>query len=552
MLGWCHPALTVRNSPPLLNKVLFAPARATTEDALRCQVVGASDPDGDQVRIRWNWYEGEAPLAVEGPVLAAEYTKRDHTYQCRATPSDGTLNGEAMTAEGEVQNAAPQIVKASILPRLPTTVDGLTCEANGVSDADGDPLTMTYRWTVNGVDSDIKASALPATVTRAGDTVICAIQADDGSLQSNSTAASAIRVQNTPPSVESAHISPLNVTRATSPKCEPKTVVDLDEDAVSFRTVWRVNGRVLGRTNQLPARLVRKGDELECAITPFDGSVEGAAVSASRVVGNTTPTIQSVRISPEVPRHGVALRCETEGVFDLDEDRLSTIFRWWRGEEQLAATGEYLAAEFVTKNQEYMCAASVSDGSVQAEYVRSKVVRSVNSPPLVEAVAVVPQTPTTTDPLSCETNDVRDADADPVMLTYAWFADGRDLNINAAILPAGSLVRGQKATCRVTPNDGEEDGMFKASSAVTLRNTPPSIKSVSVVPASAHTDEALACVPEEATDADDDPVSFRYSWSINGEAVGVRGARLAPNLTRRGDVLAAPCAASMVLYSVTR
>ena len=172
-------ALTVRNSPPLLNKVLFAPARATTEDALRCQVVGASDPDGDQVRIRWNWYEGEAPLAVEGPVLAAEYTKRDHTYQCRATPSDGTLNGEAMTAEGEVQNAAPQIVKASILPRLPTTVDGLTCEANGVSDADGDPLTMTYRWTVNGVDSDIKASALPATVTRAGDTVICAIQADD-------------------------------------------------------------------------------------------------------------------------------------------------------------------------------------------------------------------------------------------------------------------------------------------------------------------------------------------------------------------------------------
>ena len=128
-------------------------------------------------------------------------------------------------------------------------------------------------------------------------------------------------------------------------------MVDLDEDAVSFRTVWRVNGRVLGRTNQLPARLVRKGDELECAITPFDGSVEGAAVSASRVVGNTTPTIQSVRISPEVPRHGVALRCETEGVFDLDEDRLSTIFRWWRGEEQLAATGEYLAAEFVTKNQ---------------------------------------------------------------------------------------------------------------------------------------------------------------------------------------------------------
>ena len=161
----------------------------------------------------------------------------------------------------------------------------------------------------------------------------------------------------------------------------------------------------------------------------------------------------------------------------------------------------------------------------------------MNSPPLVEAVAVVPQTPTTTDPLSCETNDVRDADADPVMLTYAWFADGRDLNINAAILPAGSLVRGQKATCRVTPNDGEEDGMFKASSAVTLRNTPPSIKAVSVVPASAHTDEALACVPEEATDADDDPVSFRYSWSINGEAVGVRGARLAPNLTRRGDVV---------------
>ena len=98
---------TVKNSPPTLKSVRMNPEQPLSTQDLRCQVDGARDLDGDEVKLAWQWFQGTTDLQIDGPVLAADQTKRDLVYRCVATPSDGTVSGESVAAERTVSNVAP-------------------------------------------------------------------------------------------------------------------------------------------------------------------------------------------------------------------------------------------------------------------------------------------------------------------------------------------------------------------------------------------------------------------------------------------------------------
>jgi hypothetical protein len=102
-------------------------------------------------------------------------------------------------------NQAPVIDSVTLSPASPRTNDVLQSSV-AAHDADGDPLTYTFTWKVNGVIRAVKSGpnasssfdlALAGDGDR-GDTVLVEVVASDGSLQSTTASASAVVVNSAP------------------------------------------------------------------------------------------------------------------------------------------------------------------------------------------------------------------------------------------------------------------------------------------------------------------------------------------------------------------
>ena len=72
------------------------------------------------------------------------------------------------------------------------------CNASGANDIDGDAITFSYEWFVNGISSGNTATYNGAV---GGDTVYCVITPFDGSEYGTSVTSSTITIQNTAPNV---------------------------------------------------------------------------------------------------------------------------------------------------------------------------------------------------------------------------------------------------------------------------------------------------------------------------------------------------------------
>jgi hypothetical protein len=84
-----------------------------------------------------------------------------------------------------VQNTAPTAPVIRITPEAPVEGDALTCEIVTPSfDADGDVLTYTYAWEVDGAATAFDTEEVPAGETVGGETWRCAVEAADDSAAS--------------------------------------------------------------------------------------------------------------------------------------------------------------------------------------------------------------------------------------------------------------------------------------------------------------------------------------------------------------------------------
>lgn len=75
-------------------------------------------------------------------------------------------------------NTPPEILSVTITPAEPRPDDTLTCDAE-VEDADGDDVTVAYRWTINGADAEMAGAVVDLDLSP-GDEVTCLAEADDG------------------------------------------------------------------------------------------------------------------------------------------------------------------------------------------------------------------------------------------------------------------------------------------------------------------------------------------------------------------------------------
>src|SRR5581483_685317 len=208
-------------------------------------------------------------------VPAGGYVGSD-TFTWKA--NDGTLDSNAATVTVTLTNSAPSVAVA-LSNSSPLTNDTLTATATPL-DADGDPVTLTYVWKVNG--SVVKTTAGTTATSDAldlsaagngdrGDTITVEVTPNDG-FTDGTAAMAAATVADSAPVIDS-----VSIDQGSPRTGDTLSVIvrshDDDGDGVSYAYQWYKNGTAIsGATgNALDLSAAGNGDRgdgITVAVTP--------------------------------------------------------------------------------------------------------------------------------------------------------------------------------------------------------------------------------------------------------------------------------------------
>lgn len=153
-LGSGQPAeagLVVSNSQPTADSAEILPAENSVHSTLSVQVSGETDADKDAVTWSTAWTVN-AVFLQESALLSGNLLQRGDEVSAVVTPFDGEEDGEPVAAPAVfIGNALPTVVSVSIYPN-PATAQDLLSAIVQAHDDDGDSITSSYSWTVNGQD----------------------------------------------------------------------------------------------------------------------------------------------------------------------------------------------------------------------------------------------------------------------------------------------------------------------------------------------------------------------------------------------------------------
>lgn len=157
-------AVTIANGLPEVADVVLSPALPTTVDDIDVSW-STADLDDDPVAVTLGWtVDGVAAGSGATPLGSAAFVK-DQVVEVTLTPHDGIDAGAPVTASVTIENTPPDAPTVTITPAAPDGSADLVCGATA-ADVDGDSLTWTLAWTVDGV-----AFSGATTTTWTGDTV---------------------------------------------------------------------------------------------------------------------------------------------------------------------------------------------------------------------------------------------------------------------------------------------------------------------------------------------------------------------------------------------
>jgi hypothetical protein len=536
--------VTVSNTPPDLLSATLQPTVATAVTPLTCLGAGFADIDGDAEGYRYAWAIDGLPVAGEtSATLSAGYGRGD-TVTCTAIAFDGTDEGTASTsAPVVIGNTAPSVGSVSLSDLAPEEGETVVATANDIVDADGDVVTLTYRWYVNNALAGLGTSLAP-TAFRAGDTLYAEVTPTDGLNAGAATRSPLAAVGNTPPTCTTLQISP--VSPATADDVTAFAFgTDVDGQQVTFQYIFSVDGAIVqsGSSGTLSASLFARDDVLVVEARPFDGFAYGPGCTPVQVVvRNTAPTNGLVAITPTDLTVRSGATCTGSSSVDADGDAVGWTYSWVVN-GLTVGTGPTLFAPTFARGDVLRCIGTASDGTASASPVTSAAVVVANAPPSLVSVAITPAVPGTQEALTAVLGIASDADSDPVTVTVRWWVDGVDSGRTGTTFPAGLLAQGQEVVAIATPNDGLVDGASVTSSPVSVGNALPVLGDVQITPTDPLGDDVLT-VTWYAEDADGDALTTAITWTVDGVVVPVTGETLDPSFFARDSEISAAVSVS--------
>jgi hypothetical protein len=200
----------VSNHEPVVSHVSFTPPTATPGQALQAVVI-AADPDGDAVSLSYEWRVGSRRILSDGASIQIPENWSNRLVEVIVTASDGDAVSDPVSARIRIANRAPRVMELEI-----ETVD--LARGSGeephwrasatAEDPDGDFVTFTYEWLVNGRATGESGESFPKSLVGRGDEITVRVTATDGQATSNPLVSPIIAIENAPPVISSAPPAP--------------------------------------------------------------------------------------------------------------------------------------------------------------------------------------------------------------------------------------------------------------------------------------------------------------------------------------------------------
>ena len=276
----------VVNGGPTAPVVGISPETPQTSDGLAATIVTPStDPEGDALTYTYAWARDGVDMGESSSTVDASATAKGQTWTVSVVAFDGGLTSPAGTASVEILNTVPTLGSATVSPATPSVHDTLVCTAGASADVDGDSVSFSYAWTVNGTVTAETASSYSSGLTL-GDTVSCTITPSDDEADGAAVESASVVVANAAPSIAMVNISPDPAYVGDILTCSYAGFADADGDADLSTIAWTVDGMLAGTGSTLSGGFVG-GSEVVCTVTPGDGISTGEPVSAAVTIDAT-------------------------------------------------------------------------------------------------------------------------------------------------------------------------------------------------------------------------------------------------------------------------
>lgn len=281
--------LVIANTPPVAEAVAILPEAPTRVTGATASATGV-DVDGDTITWSYAWTLEGVSIGEDSDAIAGDALVRGETLRVVATPSDGEIEGPAVSAEVSVGNALPSLEAVSLAPADPRTLSVLTASATGMADPDGDAVEVIFSFHVDGVAvHEVRSDSGTATLDGAtyfakGQTVAVVATPTDGFDSGPAVTSDEVVVLNTPPTAPSVAITPEAPTVSDDLVCDITTpATDVDGDGLSYDIAWSRDGAewsgATGRTtyegDTIAGRDTSGGELWTCTVMAWDGETFG-------------------------------------------------------------------------------------------------------------------------------------------------------------------------------------------------------------------------------------------------------------------------------------
>ncbi len=253
---------------------------------------------------------------------------------------NSSANANSTLVALDLDNHAPVFQSLALTPSPAFTGDTLHAQATAF-DPDlrryaPDPTTYTYEWSRNG---NVLAGATGPTLDLSvagngdrGDTISVRVTASDGQL--SSVASTSIAINDSAPV---ATVSVSDTAPATNAVLSARAFAnDADNDPMTYRFIWRVNGVVRRTTVAGPSASDSfdlgvggngdHGDGVAVELVASDGTLESGVASADATVVNSAPTV-ALTLNTTAPTSRSVLIATVLGQ-DIDSDGLTYVYTW--------------------------------------------------------------------------------------------------------------------------------------------------------------------------------------------------------------------------------
>jgi hypothetical protein len=188
------------NRPPRIAAVTLVPNAPRPGDPIDA-TVDAQDPDGDGVRLEFEWrVNGKVLRGERRPRLKVSDLQKGDRIELHVVASDGRLESSPFVKRIRVGNQPPRLQGIAFAGGDWRAGDSI--DASPVaSDPDGDELRFDYQWFLNGKPTKQRDHVFDTKGLRRGDVVYVEVVARDSSDETRPVRSAEVKLGNTPPTI---------------------------------------------------------------------------------------------------------------------------------------------------------------------------------------------------------------------------------------------------------------------------------------------------------------------------------------------------------------